>query len=455
VRLWPKSLRAQLSWAVLAPSLLFLAALIGLAWFAARATLEDAVGRRLRDTAAASAAQLPTGLVARFTPDKARTHANLLGRLKRVGEASGARRVFLAALDGRSLVDTASDAPPPGSPDRTLAQDRVELSRVAEGETAASVLYRALDGTRYKRGYAPVRHDGQVVAVLGVEGSAASYGALDDLRDYMLALGGFALVALGLVVFGFSRALTAPLQHLATAAARIGRGELDAPVALERERASELALLSSTMDEMRSALLRRDREMQMMLGGIAHEVRNPLGGMELFAGLLREDLAGQDAELELLARVEKELGVLKRVVEEFLAYARRTPIERSDIELSGLVAEIDSLVEAKVVTEPGGTVSADREQLRRLLLNLASNAAQAGATRVTIGVDPRGLRVIDDGPGIPTELAEKVFDAFYTTREKGTGLGLALCRRIAEAHGGRLELTNPGEPGASFLIVAR
>ena len=66
------------------------------------------------------------------------------------------------------------------------------------------------------------------------------------------------------------------------------------------------------MDEMRDALLHRDRELQMMLGGIAHEVRNPLGGMELFVGLLREDLEGQDAELELLARVEKELGALKR-----------------------------------------------------------------------------------------------------------------------------------------------
>ncbi len=453
MRLWPKSLRAQLSWAVLAPSLVFLAALIALAWFATRATIEDTFGRRLRDTAAATAAQVPGGLVARLTPDKARTHASLKARLDRVARATGARRVFLAGLDGVSLVDTAADAPKPGSPDRSLAQDRVELQRVASGETAASVLYTARDGTRYKRGFAPIRHEGVVVAVLGIEGAASSYGALDDLRDYMLALGGFALLALGVVVFGFSRALTAPLERLAEAAKRIGAGDLDAPVALSRNRASELALLSSTMDEMRTALLRRDRELQMMLGGIAHEVRNPLGGMELFVGLLKEDLEGRDPELELLARVEKELGVLKRVVEEFLVYARRAPVERSEVDVAWIVAELEDHVDAKLVCEPKGTVDADREQLRRLLLNLANNAAQAGAERVTISVVEGGIEVRDDGPGISVEQAEKVFDAFYTTREKGTGLGLALCRRIAEAHGGDLELLNPGEPGALFRVT--
>ncbi len=455
MRLWPKSLRAQLSWAVLAPSLLFLAALVGVAWFAARATVEDVVGRRLRDSAAATSAQLPGGLVARFTPDKTRTHANLLGRLKRVAERTDARRVFIAALDGRSLVDTAAEAPAPGSPDRTLAQDRVELLRVAKGETVASVLYTARDGTRYKRGFAPVLHDGKVVAVLGVEGSAASYGAIDDLRDYLLALGLVALLALGVVVFGFSRALTAPLDQLAQAAQRIGAGDLDAPVALRRERASELAVLSSTMDEMRTALLRRDREMQMMLGGIAHEVRNPLGGMELFAGLLREDLEGQEEELALLARVEKELGVLKRVVEEFLAYARRMPVERSEVDVAWLVEELRSMVDAELVIDPKGTVQADREQLRRLLLNLASNAANSGASTVTFAVaaDGEAIEIADDGPGVKAEHAERVFDAFYTTREKGTGLGLALCRRIAEGHGGRLELLNPGEPGARFRVT--
>lgn len=453
MRILPRTLRGRMSWAFLAPAVVSFAALITLAYFAARATLEDEVGERLAGTAAAAAALLPSGLVARFRPGNERTHANLAARLRRVVEATGVRRAFLVTLDGRSLVDTAPDAPPPGEPDRDLAQDRFELEQVARGERAASVLYEARDGRRYKRGFAPLFHDGAVVAVVGVEGSAAGYAGLDALRSYMLALGGLALAGLAGVVVVFSRALTAPLKRLAAAARRIGAGELDRPVRPARG-AEEIVVLARTMEEMRDALLRRERELQMMLGGIAHEVRNPLGGMELFVGLLREDLSDRPDELALLGRVEAELGNLKRLVEEFLAYARRQPPERQPLDLAALVDEVATLVDVDLRLEPGpdAPLAADRDQLRRLLLNLVRNARQAGATTVRVRRAGTALVVEDDGPGVPSDQADRIFDAFYTTREKGTGLGLALCRRIAEDHGGRLVLENPGARGARFRV---
>lgn len=438
--------------AFLAPTLLFLGVLIGLGSFAAREALEDEIGARLRETAAAAAALMPSGLVARFRPENTRTRQNLAARLERVAEQVDARRVFLAGLDGTSLVDTAADAPEPGAPDRELAADRFELERVARGETAASVLYTSLDGVRYKRGYAPVMHDGAVVAVLGVEGRAENYAALDALQRYLIAIGALALGVLTLLVIAFSRALTAPLARLAAASSRIGAGELDTPVAV-RGGAAEIRQLSRTMDEMRDALLRRERELQLMLGGIAHEVRNPLGGMSLFVGLLREDLDGRAPELELLGRIEHELGVLERVVEEFLAYARAVPLDRGPTGLAALAAEVDALVEVSVVCEGDATLDLDREQIRRLLLNLARNAGQAGASTVTVCAVEGGFEVRDDGPGFEAEVAGRAFEAFYTTREKGTGLGLALCRKIAEAHGGTLTLVDPGPPGAVFRVT--
>lgn len=456
-----RSLRVRMLAAFLVPALVSLGGLIGLTAFAARDALEAEVGARLQSTAAAAAALMPTGLIDRLRPDSARTHANLKDRLDRVAERVGARRVLLVGLDGRSLVDTAPDAPPPGAPDRTLAQDRFELERVAAGETAASVLYTGLDGVRYKRGYAPVRHQGQVIAALGVEGRAENYETLDALQRDLLALGALALVALTIIVMLLARALTAPLARLAEAAARIGAGALEAPIGVSGG-ASEIRVLARTMDEMRDALGQREREMQMMLGGIAHEVRNPLGGMELFVGLLRDDLDGRDDELELLERVEHELGVLKRIVEEFLSYARNRPIDRAPFALAALAAEVDGLVEVAVgcpadATLDGATLDGDREQLRRLVLNLARNAAQAGATRVELiawaeGAE-QGFEVVDDGGGLPPEVAAQAFDAFFTTREKGTGLGLALCRKIARAHGGRITLVDPGPPGARFRVV--
>lgn len=446
------SLRVRMLAAFLAPTLVFLGVLIGLGSFAAREALEDEIGARLRETAAAAAALMPTGLVARFRPENTRTRQNLAARLARVAEQVDARRVFLAGLDGTSLVDTALDAPEPGAPDRELAADRYELERVARGETAASVLYTSLDGVRYKRGYAPVVHEGAVVAVLGVEGRAENYAALDALQRYLIAIGALALGVLTLLVIAFSRALTAPLARLAAASSRIGGGELDTPVAV-RGGAAEIRQLSRTMDEMRDALLRREREMQLMLGGIAHEVRNPLGGMSLFVGLLREDLEGRAPELELLGRVEHELGVLERVVEEFLAYARAVPLDRGPTSLAALAAEVDALVEVEVVCGGDATLDLDREQMRRLVLNLARNAGQAGARTVTVRAVEGGFEVRDDGPGFAPEVAARAFEAFYTTREKGTGLGLALCRKIAEAHGGALTLVDPGPPGAAFRVT--
>jgi signal transduction histidine kinase len=123
--------------------------------------------------------------------------------------------------------------------------------------------------------------------------------------------------------------------------------------------------------------------------------------------------------------------------------------------LAELVAEIAPLADGVRVecdVDPALSVQGDRQQLGRLLLNLARNAAQAGANRVVVGYEGDRLTVTDDGPGVPVEIAARIFDAFYTTREKGTGLGLALCRKLAAAHGAVLSLDNPGARGARFSV---
>ena len=225
----------------------------------------------------------------------------------------------------------------------------------------------------------------------------------------------------------------------------------DAPIRLQGG-ARELRRLAATMDDMRDALRTRDRELQMMLGGIAHEVRNPLGGMRLFVGLLREDLSENPEELALLSRVQTELETLERIVEEFLDFAHHRAPVRSWVALDVLVTEVDALVPISVSGEDLGELELDRDMFRQVLLNMARNAHQAGATTLRVEVVADGLRLTDDGPGIPQGPAGQIFDAFFSGREKGTGLGLALCKRIIDAHGGHLRLANPGAPGAVFTI---
>ena len=133
------------------------------------------------------------------------------------------------------------------------------------------------------------------------------------------------------VIVFIARRITGPVVRLA-ARRRAHRARRSSATAVPVETRDEIGLPgATTLDEMRAALQARDERLQMMLAGIAHEVRNPLGGLELYAGLLRDALGGEPERLQEVARIEREIGYLKTVVNEFLDYARRPPLELGDV----------------------------------------------------------------------------------------------------------------------------
>src|SRR5262249_8213340 len=153
-----------------------------------------------------------------------------------------------------------------------------------------------------------------------------------------------ALAAVVTVTVLVARRVTGPVARLAAAAQRIGRGELTIAVPVETR--DEIGVLAATLDEMRTALQARGERLQMTLAGIAPEGRKPLGGLELYAGLLREALDGQPERLEEVRRIEREIAHLKMVVTEFLEYARRPAVELTRVELRPLLDEVRELVAA-------------------------------------------------------------------------------------------------------------
>jgi signal transduction histidine kinase len=254
-------------------------------------------------------------------------------------------------------------------------------------------------------------------------------------------------------------------MRLTEAAERIGRGDLQTPL-WRRVRKDQIGLLRDTLEEMRASLRARDEERETLLAGIAHEIRNPLGGMQLFTGLLAEELAGRP-EAAHVDRIRSELGALSRVVDEFLDYARARPLQVEPCDLGGLVAEVSDLVQPLAV-ERGVTLAAsargrcagDREKLRRALLNLARNAVEASPAGQEVEISARAagagatvLEVLDRGPGLSAEAREKLFRPFFTTKERGTGLGLALAKKVAEVHRGTLELL-PREGGGTVARLS-
>ncbi len=441
------------------------------AHYSAQRALEEELGRRLTSVASAVALDVAGENLALLQPgdESTRTYRNIARRLGDLAMDTQVARIYLFDKEGHSLGDTRAGIPI-GEHYYALDANRSELDTVFAGRPASSILFRGLDGKYYKSGFAPIRDPdepaGKVAFAVGVDGAAAMYDQLATFRRTLLGLGGAGTLLVVILSVLMARLLVRPLNRLSRAAERIGRGELDAPV-LEESR-DEVGLVAHTMEEMRRGLRSRDERMQMMLAGIAHEVRNPLGGLQLYAGILRDELTGDEEKLAHVHRIERELDHLKIIVEEFLEYARRGKPQLVDTNLADLLEEVHGLAlplarerdVSLTLTRTPGMARADAGQLRRALLNLTQNAVQAcasGKGRVALACSSDGkgahISISDNGEGMSAEMLTKIWTPFFTTRQKGTGLGLAFVREIAQDHGADLDVKSHVGEGTTFELT--
>jgi signal transduction histidine kinase len=471
--------RIRFALAALLPALLSLGVMALVADRLARRALDDELSARLVVAAKAAAEALPAERVAGLEAgqESSRTYGHIRARLLPVARATGTR-LLVVRPDRTALVDSEGRVPI-GEPVHGLERDRYEIAEAAAGRAVASqVLFEGSDGRLYKTGYAPLADaDGTIVAVVGADGTAASFATLRRFRRLLGTVAIAGAVLGGLVAALASVSVTRPLTRLTEAARRIARGDLETPL-WQRARRDEIGTLRDTLEEMRRALRARDEERETLLAGIAHEVRNPLGALDLFAGLLAEELQGR-AQAPHVARIQSELAALSKVVEEFLDYARARPPLREPVDLRLLLAEVADLASplaahrhVSVSVDGEGEAKADREQLRRAALNLVRNAVEAAPAASEVEVVGRAedgeaaIEVRDRGPGLAPEARASLFRPFFTTKEKGTGLGLALAKKVADAHGGTLALERregggtvarlaiPAEPSRSSTLKA-
>ena len=459
-------MRRRFALAAALPALVSLAAMALVADRLARRALEDEVAVRLVAAAKSAAAALPVDRVTHLAPgdEKSRTYGNIRARLDPVARATGTRLVVLRP-DGTALADSAGRVRI-GERVPALERDRLEIAQAAGGKaTASQVIFEGTDGRLHKTGYAPVLDaDARVVAVVGADGTAASFESLRDFRSTLatVVLAGALLGAL--VAFLAALTVTRPLTRITEAARRIAHGDLVTPL-WRRKRRDEIGTLRDTIEEMRRALHARDEERETLLAGIAHEVRNPLGALDLFAGLLAEELA-QRPEAAHVARIRAELASLSKVVEEFLDYARARPAVREEVDLPRLLGEVSDLAQplaaernVSLSIEAAGEVRADREQLRRAALNLVRNAVEAAPAGSVVEIAARtrdgevAIEVADRGPGLSPEARDRLFRPFFTTKQGGTGLGLALAKKVADAHEGALALEDREGGGTVARLV--
>jgi signal transduction histidine kinase len=208
-----------------------------------------------------------------------------------------------------------------------------------------------------------------------------------------------------------------------------------------------------------------------MAAGMAHEIRNPLGGIQLYASMLAGDVKDRPESLKLVQKISGGVKHLEGLVGQVLQFTREMRAVVGPMDLREVVEQAvglagDVMVRRGVTCEIVGPerfdVTADARLVGQAVLNLVINGAEAmgqgGRMTVTFStpVDEKAgqfvLVVQDGGPGLPADVMDKLFNPFFTTKDTGTGLGLAIVHRVVEAHDGTIIAANAPEGGARFEI---
>jgi signal transduction histidine kinase len=275
---------------------------------------------------------------------------------------------------------------------------------------------------------------------------------------------------------------TRPIHNIVNAAGRVAAGDLTPDLFTDRK--DEIGELTQSFNFMvqklreKRALEEKLREVEHLSGigqfarGIAHEIRNPLNFISLSIDHLREKYVPlEDARKEkfesLMMSIKQEIQRLNKLVGGFLDYGKPIKLSLREVELHSLVDEVLALVLAKaekdnveIITryEVLPKLSLDPELIKTCIFNVVLNAFQAmpGGGRLTISTKASNSKVSiffeDTGTGISRENLSKIFDPFFSTKESGLGLGLAMTRRVVEEHGGKVDFQSAEGKGSTITM---
>lgn len=358
----------------------------------------------------------------------------------------------------------------------TLAQPEVESNEV---RVALAESRQANGGIAHR-----VRQDGTdllvIAAVAGMDGRPSAWCVrrilnFSDASEFGKRLVLVGVMAVALVTIGTVLTFSFQLQRgFAQIQRGLARLETDAAYRLPdqnhelRPIVQAINAMAERRQGMEQALRREDRlrVMGRVVAGIAHEIKNPLNSLRLTARLLARRLQGQPSVEESTGLITSEIDRLDALLQSLLVFrddetsrARQQPIQPILDRTLALVRPHarDRQVDLAVDAPADCTAYVDGDYLQQALMNVLLNAIDfsGDSGHVELTVQPHGqsveIRVEDSGPGLTTEQTERVFEAFYTTKQGGTGLGLAVTRTLLEKMGGSIQ-AGRGERGAVFTL---
>ena len=401
----------------------------------------------------------------------------------------------LYSISGRLLFD-----PPPLHKNQPLPEQSSDIDWAAAALDPVSRTLQLADGSQMLEIVAPAfgPSGGKVLNVRYLFSFLSVEQRLREMRRTFLTIALVAVSSALLLVALVTRSFTRPIKLLTAGVKAVSRGELQTSIS-SRGR-DELATLASAFNEMASSLEQNHTELEakntelqkvnaelqqiyerlirterlaavgQLAAGVSHEIDNPVGIILGYAELLLEDCQDDPEKADDLRAIIAECQRCRKITGGLLGLVRIGEQQREPIEIATLVQEtVNSLRPQKLFqgiivdlqkTQPLPTFFGDADRLRQVLVNLLLNAAQAlqgsGAIWVQFGLEPDMvvLEIHDNGPGIDADQFEQIFEPFYSTKghTQGTGLGLSVCRKLVEEHGGEIVAGKSPYGGALMRI---
>ena len=372
-----------------------------------------------------------------------------------------------------------------GETEPKLFLNQKEIYDLNVTDAVTSLPFKGDDGNWYLWGFCRLNNK----YWLAVRESAVRFEKVESFSTLFWFIGSGGILLTILVSFFVAKKITQPIDSLVEFSGEIGKGNFK--VHAPQKMKGEFDILTKSMNNMKLSLAENHREREKILAQIAHEIRNPLGGIELLANLVKENLSSQKItvsqngslkeelpdELESIQQFEKnkdylnkilkEINILKSLITSYLSYSRPVPSNPSWIILPELLNEVKDIFRERLnkkdihlsIASDLNIIYFDEDHLRQILVNLFANSLESLRANGIITVKSYKklnqwiISVGDNGPGIAENDLQRVFDPFFTTKKNGTGLGLAISKKLCLENNAELHVQNNAEKGATFTLV--
>ena len=335
-----------------------------------------------------------------------------------------------------------------------------EVNQLLPGESITSEPFKGNDGQWYLWGFHRINEN----YFLGIQESADRLARVDQLSKIFIGIGILAILLTLLAGILLAHTLSSPINKLVKFSRALGSGAFDTPV--PENSVGEIGILVNALDHMRQDLQRFHQEREEMLAQIAHEIKNPLGGIELLAGLVREDLQENKLDTNYAIKIQQEIANLKSQINAYLNFSRPVLAKPELIEINKIIEEAQRTLKKQFsekqinlqLPDSKPSIKFDPNHLKQILTNLLSNSIEACPVGGSISIhfiqksDKWFLSITDDGQGIPEENLNRIFEPFFTSSPGGTGLGLAVCRKFCLENGAVIRVHNNSGKGCTFSI---